>query len=379
MKRSLSVDTVAQALRDRTPIEMSPMVAHFFSLPIASMLSIGVDPWIDIVTERPVALLNLMLAHPLLYEFFSTIPNLWIVLLEQVIRRETSEKFAHGYVFQMVQYHTLFEDGEDARSLLLSDCVGNRSRGHLEWLLGVSSLDTNDLFESEDKSFTSIIDLNTGNYNMDQDVIFLPFHRSDTANAKRPRLILVYVRLIRLLYQMDELMQYYGTHIDMNALDEYRLFEPLGRNLRKSLVITPIDAEHYEVIHYGRRHVIASKERGEQLIALVNEVYRLIDEIAHPEASKLDIQVYRDAIFGPNGRYNTSEKQRRLFLSELLALTRSRAGTNPSKKAMRRARASVIDDYGHQIPCAMCSQTTQLVDPYLKLAFCSEKCRFMHQ
>lgn len=309
-------------------------------------LQMGVEPWLTILLRRPIALLNLMCTHPTLYEMFSRVSNLWILLLEEIIRRETSTAYAKSYVFQMSQFHTLFEDDDDDIEVTgLQLCIERLPLTHFEHILYMSLND--DLFDdNEDYYYTSIITLY---YEIEMrpplgHAILLPYAASNPSNVRRPRLMLVYGRLLRLLRMIYNDYRFLRLTFDHFALYEYRFFDSLVAPLG-SIDIKSID-EYTCCVSCGPVTVMSSLDDGNRLRHLIKEVYRLVANVPNEASCDMDLGVHRELIFGSHGLYHTREKQHNLFLSELRALVRRRrVGKKNTRKALQIAKNTVIHDY----------------------------------
>lgn len=286
---------------------------------LAMLTQMGIDPWAGMMIRRPSTLVNLMCAHASLYAFFSSIPNLWIRLLEDILMRDTSGEYINSYVFLAVQYHSLFEDGYDSRTILLSLAMTSKMRWKLERILYYEV--RNDIFqcdrEYEDRrSFASLASLSgvDCSASCDTESIFSQLDRCEKVDTKRPKLIRAYARLIIALRPFDTFL----PRLANDKTDE-SIYSLITRSLCQSVdIIAEDDGETYRLSLPSITRRVNKKE-ADTLICLMEEVNQLTKEITTPDRSKnewLNRANYYNPVFGPQGLYNTSEKQRALFFSE---------------------------------------------------------------
>lgn len=70
--------------------------------PVLVVLTYAIDPLLEVLRSRPILLINLMRSSRALYDAWSAIPNLWIMLLEQVMQAVRPERFRF-YPFYAMQ------------------------------------------------------------------------------------------------------------------------------------------------------------------------------------------------------------------------------------------------------------------------------------
>lgn len=379
-----------------------------FVEPIMSELALAyflaaVDPLVDMMKTKPIALLDLLSTNKKLNEFFSKFDKVWLIMIDYVVERETSRYFSEVYPFFIVKNQMVTNDDGD----IVFQPFFKNLKNNYRPIFG-------DQYKPVTCSLCSIVVDMAEKNNPWTEPYYVLYHDRKTTDFIEILLDLKKLKqttnnsIIKSLSEESMMTGYFlGTtwsssasglaYSDCFVLDEKRAKQSRMRpsfssasisKALKLIIATSIESDD------GDELPALEKGVRELFYKMRNKAIKLWEKFAFPADAKSSVwhepypfepkllnekevsakDSYRDMLFdSEKGWYNTAAKQK-LLLRNLLKSLQDDA-YNWSKKDM-------YDKYGEQVPlplqCEVCEKKTFDVDLASELAFCSLECRTEH-
>ncbi len=376
------------------PVMAEPAVMAFFGAPEALT---------EVILERPILLLNLIQTNKALQKFWEQTPDIWLILIDNLILNESNPLFLDTYPFFAIA-------NRRARVVLdiVPDIVERRRKryGDGDFMykpMFAGSFNEVGKFLGHEQSETEPLSYQLVYYD-DLTKIFIEMLQIISylyeAGSETGRLVFVHPRRALAAYITTEIR-------DVDCLEDCFLIKkgkedgssPLKYSLSSMQTsvkevkriadlykpgITRKEDARTEIVRDDGlfTSVVAAypktlldlflrlKVLANALVDVLTKHFNGTEVITQKEAVYIDLDKaiatpYRSMLYDKEqGIYNTPDKQRTLLLGLL----------------RRTLRYSWLDDmietYGQMVPlsCFVCHKETHMVDPLLKKAFCNQAC-----
>lgn len=336
------------------PVMLEPLVMAFFGAP---------DALYEVITERPIMLLNLIQTNKALEAFISRFEGIWVRMIDALIEKEMGAYASEIYPFFVVERHRKY-----GTKRVNADFIGFPTHGEM----GLRDFSVDYLFDRDPPP---------------NSIFYVAYFDSLTALVMR---LLDVTKYFTRPFTWDERLVL-RAYIDMRGPRERKYF--IARFTDCFLVAkAPGDDSPFTSVYTSRFLRVFSRRMSDHLIEELEEVAGLSIEVCEqfvealklitkltvlleeegmvpdaPVLIKLDRAIatpYRALLFdSKQGLCKTPEAQKEFLLDILYRL--SYMGTQKER---------MIEEYGQSLNCALCHCETHSVDPVLMRAFCSEAC-----
>ena len=310
------------------------------------------DAFMEVLINRPVIFINILKTNKSLSTFWQKYEkNIWVLLLERLIKNEMGEKVVDTYPFFLFEHIATY--GE--KKALKLPMTGSSFVKHKLELGTLSNGSHDENVSYYFLAYDDIVEQTTQKDSILHEFIRLLLYVKEQYKS---RMLDIEVRLSGFLGLPAGYTGAYiaclhnGFLFDNDATNPKFNFnnEPLT-NLLFSIIMIGVDDLSVE----WARKLLIRVSNGDPVVSSSSEATPLLID-------RITTKKYRDKLYdAKEGLYNTPEKQRELFLKVLRT-----TGTTPDE---------VSKKYGHQFECHMCHTLTSNVDPLHSLAFCGAICR----
>ncbi len=344
------------------PVMAEPMVMAFFGAP---------DALYEVLAERPIVALNLIMTNKALEAFWNQFEGVWIAWIDMLVEKEMSSYAKEIYPFFIVQNHRLASQRRKDNTPLplaempeLVDFKHGKERGfYLSYLNHVldNPGDVGEYYVIYHDSVTQLyMDL------LDQvDEVYKVYQQELYTNRLRRDYLKITIGTSLFATQYTDCIVLIGA-ISFQLFDEDYQLSALRRDMPKIM-------DHLGSLadERGTSDVLdKAQSLAHRLSLLIGDETLVLDKLKILKLDKSTAAPYRSLLYDrEQGLFNTPEKQRALFVKLINDI--------PELDELANARKErLINKYGEEMPlsCARCGQETMHVDPLSKIAFCDTHC-----
>lgn len=328
------------------PVMMEPLVLTFFGAPEALY---------EVITERPIMLLNLLQTNKALDAFFGRFEGMWIRMIDALIENEMGTYAKEVYPFIVVEQHYTDEDDRVGSSFIGEKKKEEKVREfriqYLSWRSPQSPVSEFEIvyFDTMTRLYIELLGV--------MKYFLLP------PAISRRMLLLAYIgqafKQDHFVAEFDDCLLYAEMKDTPMFIENYS-----NEMMRRGIEFIANHLVEEEVSALPSSHRIEQFAVARKLITKLTTLLDEGVEIEPPQPVKLDKSVatpYRTLLFdSQQGLCKTPEAQKELLFEVLRQLSES-----------DEAKGEIIEKYG----CTICQALTHAVDPLLMRAFCTERCR----